>query len=106
MWFLNKVDSITPAELEKRLSQPNIRLIDVRRPDEYAQRHIRQAKNVPYEELDQFKDTDKTTPLHIICKGGVRSLRSAKKLKDRGYNVINVLEGMDGYHGPTVTGGE
>lgn len=54
MWFLNKVDSITPAELEKRLSQPNIRLIDVRRPDEYAQRHIRQAKNVPYEELDQF----------------------------------------------------
>lgn len=103
MWFFNKIVSISPKELEKRLNHENIYLIDVRQPNEYLERHIKQAKNIPYEEIDQFNNPNYQAPLYIICKSGVRSVRAAKKLKRCGYKVINVLKGMDGYQGKTVS---
>lgn len=44
--FFTKVESISTAELEKRL-KTNIKLLDVRTPSEFSKGHIRGAQNIP-----------------------------------------------------------
>lgn len=96
--------NITVAELAQRLEEP-IQLVDVRLPDEYFAGHIEQAINVPYEVIRNLPaQISKTEPLYLICTGGVRSVWAAKKLQQQGYNVVNVLAGMDAWTGPVVVG--
>lgn len=103
-WRFEKITShITPDALVQRLQQP-LQLIDVRRPDEYFAGHIAQAINVPYEVIRHLPaHIAKTQPVYLICSGGVRSVKAAKKLQQQGYHVINVRLGMDAWYGPIVS---
>ena len=101
MFFLfTKVDSISTIELEQKLKE-NIQLIDVRTPGEFRRGHIKNAKNVPLNEIGHFTPiTDKK--VYIICHFGARSKLAAKKLKKKGYDVINIQGGMHAWRGKTV----
>jgi len=101
MFFLfTKVDSISTIELEQRLKQ-NIQLIDVRTPGEFRRGHIKNAKNIPLNEIGSFTPTaDKKT--YVICHSGARSKLAAKKLKKRGFDVVNVQGGMHAWRGKIV----
>ena len=101
MFFLfTKVDSISTIELEQRLKQ-NIQLIDVRTPGEFRRGHIKNAKNIPLNEIGSFTPTaDKKT--YVICHSGARSKLAAKKLKKRGFDVVNVKGGMHAWRGKIV----
>ncbi len=80
MFFLfTKVDSISTIELEQKLKQ-NIQLIDVRTPGEFRRGHIKNAKNIPLNEIGSYTPVaDKKT--YVICHSGARSKLAAKKLK-------------------------
>ena len=101
MFFLfTKVDSISTIELEQRLKQ-NIQLIDVRTPGEFRRGHIKNSKNIPLNEIGSF------TPVagkkkYVICHSGARSKLAAKKLKKRGFDVVNVKGGMHAWRGKIV----
>lgn len=100
---MSEIKNVTSEELAKQLQEnPDLRLLDVRKPEQYQQEHIEQAKNVPYAEIDTFDSADKQTPLYLICKSGVLSMKAAQNLQARGYQTVNVLNGMNGYHGKTV----
>ena len=101
MFFLfTKVDSISTAELENKLKE-NIQLIDVRTPREFRRGHIKDAKNIPLNEIGSFTPiADKKT--YVICHSGARSKLAAKKLKKRGFNVVNVQGGMHAWRGKIV----
>ena len=101
MFFLfTKVDSISTIELEQKLKQ-NIQLIDVRTPGEFKRGHIKNAKNIPLNEIGNFTPiADKKT--YVICHSGARSKLAAKKLKKRGFNVVNVKGGMHAWRGKIV----
>ena len=101
MFFLfTKVDSISTIELEQKLKE-NIQLIDVRTPGEFRRGHIKNAKNVPLNEIGQFTPiTDET--VYVICHSGARSKLAAKILKKKGYDVINIQGGMHAWRGKTV----
>ena len=101
MFFLfTKVDSISTIELEQRLKQ-NIQLIDVRTPGEFRRGHIKNAKNIPLNEISSFTPvSDKKT--YVICHSGARSKLAAKKLKKRGFDVVNVKGGMHAWRGKIV----
>ena len=101
MFFLfTKVDSISTIELEQRLKQ-NIQLIDVRTPSEFRRGHIKNAKNIPLNEIGNFTPiADKKT--YVICHSGARSKLAAKKLKKRGFDVVNVKGGMHAWRGKIV----
>ena len=101
MFFLfTKVDSISTNELEQKLKE-NIQLIDVRTPGEFRRGHIKNAKNVPLNKISQFTPiTDKK--VYIICHSGARSMLAAKKLKKKGYDVVNVRGGMHAWRGKIV----
>ena len=101
MFFLfTKIDSISTIELEQKLKE-NIQLIDVRTPGEFRRGHIKNTKNVPLNEIGQFTPiTDET--VYVICHSGARSKLAAKKLKKKGYDVINIQGGMHAWRGKTV----
>ena len=82
MFFLfTKIDSISTTELENKLKE-NIQLIDVRTPGEFRRGHIKNAKNIPLNEIGNFTPiADKK--IYVICHSGARSKLTAKKLKKR-----------------------
>lgn len=98
--FFTKIDSISTDELEKRLKS-NIQLIDVRTPSEFRRGHIKEAQNVPLSQIGQFAPAKKET-VYVICHSGMRSKMAAKKLKKKGYDVINVRGGMSAWTGKTI----
>lgn len=99
-YLFTKVASISTIELEQKLKE-NIQLIDVRTPGEFRRGHIKNAKNVPLNGIGQFTPiTDKK--VYVICHSGVRSKLAAKKLKKKGYDVVNIRGGMHAWKGKIV----
>lgn len=68
-------------------------ILDVRRPDEFSQGHIRNAINIPNEEISDKRpalldDTQKT--IYVYCRSGRRSREASQKLVNLGY--VNIIE--------------
>ena len=101
MFFLfTKIDSISTIELEQKLKE-DIQLINVRTPAEFRRGHIKNAKNIPLNKISSYTPVaDKKT--YIICHSGARSKLAAKKLKKRGFDVVNVQGGMHAWRGKIV----
>lgn len=81
---------------ETQLKQPNVQLIDVRTPAEYAEGHIANSKNINItgEDFDQqVALLDKSKPVMLYCKSGVRSAKASLRLKELGFENITDLEG-------------
>lgn len=98
--LFTKIDSISTSELEAKLKEP-IQLLDVRTPTEFLRGHIKNAKNVPLTEIGAYTPATNET-LYVICHSGVRSKIAAKKLKKKGYDVINVRGGMSAWTGKII----
>lgn len=98
--LFTKIDSISTSELEQKLKE-KIQLLDVRTPSEYRRGHIKGAKNVPLNEIAGYTPATNET-LYVICHSGVRSKMGAKKLKKKGYDVVNVQGGMSAWTGKVV----
>jgi len=92
--------NITVLELAELLkNQANVRLIDVREPDEYAQAAISGSDLVPLATIpERSKDWSHDEEIFIHCKAGGRSARAAQFLSDQGFkHVTNVTGGMDAW---------
>jgi molybdopterin/thiamine biosynthesis adenylyltransferase/rhodanese-related sulfurtransferase len=87
-----------PADVQRRLAAGEpVTLIDVRDPDEHREGYIEAATNVSRGFLE-FRigsvAPDVNTPVVLYCQTGLRSMLSAKALKDLGYtNVVNLQGG-------------
>lgn len=65
-------------------------IIDVRTKKEYDELHIKKAINIPYDEIDENVQLDKTKRVFVYCKSGARSRKAYNILKELGYNVIDL----------------
>ena len=81
-------------------------ILDVRTPEEFADKHIPGAINVPNEtigtkEIPQLPDKDQL--ILVYCRSGNRSRQASEKLAALGY--INIVEfgGINDWPGETVT---
>ena len=84
------------ATYETEMSKPNVQLIDVRTPAEYAEGHIANSKNINItgEDFDaQVALLDKSKPVLLYCKSGMRSAKASLRLKELGFENITDLEG-------------
>ena len=82
-------------------------IVDVRRPDEFAEGHIAGAINVPNEEIsDEMPELlpDKDQLLLIYCRSGNRSKEASQKLADMGYTKVYEFGGINTWEGEIVTG--
>jgi len=89
-------DEVTVQEMKKALDDPklNIRVIDVREPDEYQIAHIDGVPLLPLSALAQrFTELDPNQTLYIHCKSGVRSMKALKFLREQGFKYVKSVKG-------------
>lgn len=86
--------TIRPAELLSLVTaDPNVCVLDVRTPVEFAEAHAPCARNVPLDQLDPtyFHGTD--SAIYLLCKSGGRATKAAEKLTQAGFDHAVVVEG-------------
>ena len=77
--------------------EKNYIILDVRRPDEYAEGHIPGAINVPNEEIgtaDIAELPSKSQLILVYCRSGRRSKEASEKLTKLGYTNIVEFGGI------------
>jgi len=107
---LSDVQEIMPWDLEERLADnPDLFLLDVREPDEFAAMHIAGSINVPRGILESACEWDyeETVPelvqarareIVVICRSGYRSVLAAYSLNVLGYQtVVSLKTGLRGW---------
>ena len=80
-------------------------ILDVRRPDEFAEKHIPNAINVPNETIGEEaipELPDKDQLLLVYCRSGNRSKQASKKLAEMGYTNVYEFGGINDWPGETV----
>jgi rhodanese-related sulfurtransferase len=92
----NAQNAIAPAAFEAKIATPNVQLVDVRTPQEFANGHLENAKNVNFND-PEFKQKiallDKSKPIAVYCGVGGRSGKASKILVELGFKDISDLAG-------------
>lgn len=79
---------ITVDELSVR---PDLPVIDVREPDEYAAGHVPGARNVPLGTVrGRAAELATSGALAVICRSGGRSAQAVEVLAAAGVDVVDV----------------
>jgi rhodanese-related sulfurtransferase len=71
-----------------------VRIIDVREPDEWAESHIPHATHVPLGSVPEHLEVFDGSPTYVICRSGGRSGRACEFAAGQGIDVVNVEGGM------------
>ncbi len=82
-------------------------VLDVRTPQEYAERHIPGAINIPNEIIgtEEIKELPNKKQLILVyCRSGNRSKQASEKLVKLGYTNIVEFGGIIDWPGETVSG--
>jgi len=93
------VKTIAPTEIANLLSaQPELFLVDVRTPVEYAEVHASPSYNEPLDGLRPKALFDsgrlpKDRPVYLICRTGGRAAKAAQKFAAEGFDQGVVVEG-------------
>ena len=82
-------------------------ILDVRTPEEFADKHIPGAINIPNEtisteEIPELPNKDQL--ILVYCRSGNRSKQASEKLVALGYTNIVEFGGINDWPGETVTG--
>ena len=82
-------------------------ILDVRTAEEYSEKHIPGAINIPNETIgteDIPELPDKEQLILVYCRSGNRSKQAAEKLVKLGYTNIVEFGGIHDWTGETVSG--
>lgn len=90
----------------KNMMNENTIILDVRTPAEYEINHIKDAINIPLDEIDetvasQLKDKKQT--ILVYCQSGNRSKQASQKLVDLGYTSIYNFGGITNWNYETTS---
>jgi hydroxyacylglutathione hydrolase len=87
-----------PEALARR--EKGAQVLDVRKPDEWAEGHIPGATRAVHTRLPAaIKGLSKDRPVVVHCQGGVRSARAAALLQREGFKVANLAGGFRAWEG-------
>ena len=84
-------------------------ILDVRTPEEFAEKHIPHAINIPNETIgtEEIPELpDKEQLILVYCRSGNRSKQASEKLVRLGYTNIVEFGGINDWPGKTVSGNE
>ncbi|MEP6662157.1 MAG: molybdopterin-synthase adenylyltransferase MoeB [Verrucomicrobiota bacterium] len=89
-------DEVSVQEMKRALDDPklNIKVVDVRDPDEYAIAHISGVPQIPLGSLPQrFTELDPNQIIYLHCKSGARSMKALKFLREQGFKYVKSVKG-------------
>ncbi|MCS7228622.1 MAG: rhodanese-like domain-containing protein [Candidatus Kryptonium sp.] len=88
---------ITPIEAQRKIEQnKKVLILDVRTKEEFSEWHLKNAVNIPVQELEgRLDELEKYKDFEIIvyCKGGVRSKMAGEILVKNGFKYVYNLSG-------------
>lgn len=99
----NALDYLTVGtkEFAADIKSPEVYLIDVREPDEYATGHIDGATNIDVLSPDFVVNAEHILPddktIAVYCGTGKRSAMASEQLTEVGYKVINLDGGLNAW---------
>lgn len=101
MSSFKSISSIQAQNLIK--DSKDLIIIDVRRYNEFKEKKISNAINIPVEELEweieELKES-KDKPILVYCKAGHKSALACQMLEEEGFtNLYNLGQGLLGYKG-------
>ncbi|MGN1026025.1 MAG: rhodanese-like domain-containing protein [Faecousia sp.] len=82
-------------------------ILDVRTVQEYSEKHIPKAVNIPNESIGTEEIPalpDKNQLILVYCRSGNRSKQASEKLAALGYTNIVEFGGINSWPGETVSG--
>ena len=96
------VPQISVTELKDLIaSEPDLQVVDVRRPGEYESGHAPRAATAPLSNLNETLPSLKLDPTRmtaVICAGGYRSSAATSIMQPRGFtNLLNVTGGTSAW---------
>ncbi len=97
---INMIIDVEPHELMLDIPfDKNLLILDVRKPAEYADGHLKDAVNIPLDELTDsgnLGDLEDHYNIYIHCAAGYRSVIASSLLKRQGiHNLRNVIGGWE-----------
>ena len=81
-------------------------ILDVRTSEEFAEKHIPNAINIPNETIGTAESPelpDKDQLILVYCRSGNRSKQASQKLADMGYTNVVEFGGINSWPGETVS---
>lgn len=96
-------DVVDLKELERRMMDADMEILDVREPMEYAFGHIPGARSIPFGELEErIGELNPGKEYYVICRTGSRSDAACQLLSEKGFSKVrNVIPGMKDWAGET-----
>jgi rhodanese-related sulfurtransferase len=87
--------NVTVDEVKSLIeSKPDLVILDVRTPSEYEDGHIKDAINIPVDELEgRLGELDPGDELLVYCRTGNRSTRAVRLLEENGFTKILHMDG-------------
>ena len=102
--------SYTQISMEEAVAmmetEENYIILDVRTIEEFAEKHIPNAINIPNETIGREELAelpDKNQLILVYCRSGNRSKQASEKLAALGYTKIYEFGGMNDWTGETVS---
>ena len=90
---LGDVEIVHPEDLD--LQKQSVQIVDVRSPSEYARGHIKDAVNLPLNELRTLMERfDGKRKVLVYCQVGYRGYLAYRILKQNGFEVVNLDGGF------------
>ena len=91
---LSKIKTITVDDLNEVLTNEKIVVLDVRLKNEFNVQHLKNAINIPLNELqERITELNPKDELLIYCAGGYRSMIAASILEKNGFKKLINLNG-------------
>lgn len=110
-----RCESISTSQVDYYVNNSQAVIIDLRNNEEYNKIHIKNAINIPFEEMEQKllytqgnnielnnKYYGKNTIFVVYCDRGSKSMMVCPKLAAKGYQVKTVVGGISQYHGKYI----
>jgi thioredoxin len=91
-----KYQTLSVADFDKKIHEGNVQIVDVRTPEEYAEKHLKDAVNINFngdDFVDMVVKLDKTKPVLVYCLSGGRSAKAAALISKKGYPQVYNLDG-------------
>ena len=95
---IDLIINVEPDELAMDIPfDEKLVVLDVRKPTEFAEGHVKNAVSIPLEEMTNpahLADFEEDQNIYVHCQGGYRSVIASSLLKRQGiHNIRNVLGG-------------
>jgi rhodanese-related sulfurtransferase len=98
------MNTISPLDLQALLqTEPNLVVLDVRTPVEFAEVHVKEAQLVPLDQLDAKAllaagKLSRDQPVYLLCRSGQRATKAAELFAKEGFtNPVVVTGGTLGW---------